>query len=164
MPSHRKLVQLSLSAMVLALSGCFIFTNYNAKERLTVSAREFNDDVRWSRFEQAAAKIPADKRQQFIDKHRALEDELEIADYELAGVDVDKSDKKMTRATARVELTWTLKRRGLLEKTIIQQSWEDRDGGWVVVKQERMRGSPLTLYDESTRSASARPAPQPTPQ
>jgi len=151
MPSlSHKVVVLSLGAM--ALSGCFIFTNYNAKERLTVAAREFNDDVRWSRFEQAGAKIPPEKRQAFIERHRALEDELEIADYELAGVDVDKSDKKMTRATARVEFTWTMKRRGLLEKTVIKQSWEDRDGGWVVVKEERQRGSSLTLFDEPPRA------------
>lgn len=134
-----------LAALAVLVTGCLMFDGYSAKDKVTTAAREYNDGVRWGQYELAAAHVAADRRQRFVDRHKALEDDLEIADYELTSIDIDP---KKTRATAHVEYTWTLKRVGLLEKTITNQVWELADGKWIVASETRVRGKPLSLFDE----------------
>jgi hypothetical protein len=136
---------------LLLLSGCIAGAGYSTRDRVTTAAREYNEGVRWAKLDQAAAHIPRDKRDQFLAQHQALEDELEIADMEVVAIDIDKSDKKKDKITARVDYTWTLKRVGLVEKTTTRQTWEEKDGAWVVAKEERVKGSPLALFEEPAK-------------
>ncbi len=118
---------------------------YSSTEKVTLAAREYNEDVRWGRFDQAASKIIKEERNRFIEKRSNFGDDLEIADYEITGIEVDK--KKQT-ATARVEYQWMLKNRQLLEKTVTRQEWEKRGFEWVIVKEVRVKGAPLAIFDE----------------
>ncbi|HEX8952217.1 MAG TPA: hypothetical protein VF945_10260 [Polyangia bacterium] len=146
-----------LSSLVLvALTGCIGAMEYSSLDQVTIAAREYNQDVRWGRFDKAARHVPVDTRQRFIDKHANLEEELEIADFEMSGIEVDKG--KHT-ATARIEYTWSLKTRGIVEKTTTKQKWERRDSEWVLAREERVKGAPLVFFDEPAREASARPDP-----
>ena len=141
----------------LALSGCFLMSNsYSTREQVLTAAREYNDGVRWGKFEQAANKVPKAKRKAFFEKHKVLEEELDISDYEIGAVDVDKSDKKHIKVTTRVDYTWVLKREGLVQKTSTKQRWEEQNSEWVMVGEERVKGTPLTLFDEPSE-ASATP-------
>jgi len=133
---------------LLLLTGCIAGMGYSTIDQVTNAAREFNNDVRWGRYDQASIHVPKDERQRFVDRRTALEEELEIADYELVTIDVDK--KKET-ASARVDYTWTLKTRGIVEKTTTRQSWERRDGQWVMATETRVKGSPLILFDEPAK-------------
>jgi len=146
---------LLLAAM--ALSGCFLMSNaYSTREQVLTAAREYNDGVRWGKFEQAANHVPKDKRKKFFEKHKNLEEELDISDYEIGAVDVDKSDRKHIKVTTRVDYTWSLKREGLVQKTSTKQRWEEQNSEWVLVAEERVKGTPLTLFDEPVE-ASATP-------
>lgn len=135
---------------------------YSTLDQVTNAAREYNNDVRWGRYDQAANHVAPAERQRFIDRHASLEDELEIDDYELTNIEVDKAKKT---ATARLEYTWSLKSRGIVEKTTTKQKWERRDGDWIVASETRVKGAPLVLFDEpkkqpsptATASASATP-------
>ena len=69
-------------------------------------------------------------------------------------LDMDKSDKKRDRATSRVEYTWSLKTVGLVEKTTTEQKWEEQNGEWVMVSETRIKGAPLTLFDEPAKRTS----------
>jgi len=130
---------------LIALTGCIGAMEYSTLDQVSIAAREYNQDVRWGRFDKAAKHVPVDTRQRFIDKHSNLEEELEIADFEMSGVEVDKGKKT---ATARVEYTWSLKSRGIVEKTTTKQKWERRDGEWIVASEERVKGAPLVFFDE----------------
>jgi hypothetical protein len=141
-------MRLTLAALTVFCGGCIIGAGYSTRDRVTQAAREYNDDVRWGRYEQAKKHVPNDYRKQFVDRHKALDDDLEIADYEMVALEIDKSDKKKTKVTAQVEYTWSLKRRGLVEKTSTKQLWEEHDGEWVMAREERVKGAPLTLFDE----------------
>ena len=134
----------------LLLSGCMAGMGYSTLDQVTNAARQYNNDVRWGRYDQAAEHVPAAERQRFIDRHASLEDDLEIADFEMTNVQVDK--KKQT-GTARVEYTWSLKTRGIVEKTTTRQHWEHRDGEWVLASETRVKGAPLVLFDEPARPA-----------
>jgi hypothetical protein len=143
-------------AFALLVPGCIAGAGYSTKDRVTSAAREYNDGVRWGKYEEAAAHIAKDRRDKFIERHKALEDELEIADYELVSIEIDKSDRKHEKVTARVDYTWTLKRVGLVEKTTTRQIWEEHDGDWLVAREERIKGSPLTLFDEPEKKDPAK--------
>lgn len=127
--------------------------------------REFNEDVRWGRLDEASTKVPSDTRQRFYERRKGLEEELEMADSDVIAVEIDKSDKKINRATVKVDWAWTLKRVGIVEKTTTKQSWEERKEGWVMVREERLRGSPLAIFDEAPRrkELAATPAAAPAP-
>jgi hypothetical protein len=132
------------------LTGCMAGMGYSTLDQVTNAAREYNNDVRWGRYEQASKHVPTDTRQRFVERHTSLEEELEIADFELVSIEVDK--KKQT-AAARVDYTWSLKTRGIVEKTTTKQKWERRDMDWVVASEERVKGAPLVLFDEPARAA-----------
>ena len=142
-------VYVSTLALV-ALTGCIGAMEYSSLDQVTIAAREYNQDVRWGRFDKAAKHVPTDTRQRFIDKHSNLEEELEIADFEMSGIEVDKTRKT---ATARVEYTWSLKSRGIVEKTTTKQKWERRDSEWVMASEERVKGAPLVFFDEPKAAA-----------
>lgn len=137
------------SLVLVAGTGCIAALGYSSLDQVQTAAREYNEDVRWGRYDKAAKHLPSDVRQRFIDKHTNLEDELEIADFEMSGVEVDK--KKKT-ATARIDYTWSLKREGILEKTTTKQKWERRDSDWVLASEERVKGAPLVLFDEPAKA------------
>ena len=135
-----------LASVALAiLTGCIGAMEYSSLDQVTIAAREYNQDVRWGRFDSAAKHVPVDTRDRFIAKHANLEDDLEIADFEMAGIEVDKTKKS---ATARIEYTWSLKTRGIVEKTTTKQRWERRDSEWVLASEERVKGAPLVFFDE----------------
>ena len=141
------------SLALVALTGCIGAMEYSSLDQVTIAAREYNQDVRWGRYDKAAKHVPADTRQRFIDKHANLEDELDIEDFEMSGIEVDK--KKHT-ATARIEYTWSLKARGIVEKTTTQQKWERRDSEWVLASEARVKGAPLVFFDEPAHNEEAK--------
>ena len=61
-------------------------------------------------------------------------------------------DKKKQTATARVDYTWSLKTRGIVEKTTTKQKWEKKDSDWVLASEERVKGAPLVLFEEPKRA------------
>ena len=141
-----------LSLVALLFSGCMMMgMGYSTKEKVTAAAQEYNDGVIWGKLEQASLHIKKEQRNRFWEKHKALEDDLEFADCEMVGLDIDKSDKKHDRATARMVYTWTLKTVGLLQKTNTEQKWEETNGDWIMVSETRTKGAPLTLFEEPAR-------------
>ena len=133
-----------------AQAGCMM--SYSLTERVTNAAREYNDDVRWARFEQAISHVPKDARDRFLERRTALSEELEIADAEVIGIDVDR---KNDRASVRVQYSWTLRSRQLVERTVTRQEWEMEGQKWVVRKEVRVAGRPLVIFDEHPRPAVA---------
>jgi hypothetical protein len=131
--------------MAAVLAGCITGAGYSSRDRLTDAARDYSSSVRWGKFDTAASHLPKEERVRFLDCLGRLEGELEIADYELVSVDVDAG---RGRGTARVDYMWSLKRRGLVEKTSVEQVWTRTDGQWLLASETRVRGAPLPLFRE----------------
>jgi hypothetical protein len=137
------------AAFALAtLPGCMAGMGYSTADQVTNAAREYNQDVHWGRYDKAAEHIPREDRDRFVERHTALEDNLEIAEFELQNIEIDK--KKQT-ASVRLDYTWSLKTRGILEKTTTKQAWEKRDGQWIMAAETRVKGSPLVLFEEPSK-------------
>jgi hypothetical protein len=130
--------------LTLSLAACFA-EGYSMKDRVTEAARRYNEGVQWNKVDQSAGYLPREERKAFVERMAALEDELEISNAEMVQLDVDK---KHDKATARMTYEWSLKRHGLVEKTATEQTWKEKDGKWVMVREVRLRGSPLPLFKE----------------
>ncbi len=133
-------------ALALLLAGCA--GGFSDRERLVDAVRDFNNGVRWGRGDVAGTRMVPEEVKRFADREAALADEVEFADYDVTQIDFDQSHEK---ATVRVEVAWSAKRRGLLERTTVAQSWERRRGEWLLAKQTRVKGARLPLYDEPSR-------------
>jgi hypothetical protein len=149
-----------VAVLFACAAGCMTGMGYSTVDQVTNAAREYNNDVRWGRYEQASMHVPKEKRARFVEKRTQLEDELEIADFELVNIVIDKGKET---AMARVDYTWVLKNRGIVEKTTTRQSWERRDGNWVVATETRVKGSPLSLFDEPVKGETTKPDTTPGP-
>lgn len=125
------------------LAGCAVLNNSNRDEMLRV-VREYNDGIRWGRYDQVTPRLAQDQRRRFLDRLGGAE-ELEILDYDISSIDILPNNK----AQVRVQVTWSLRTQGIARRTEVLESWEQRGiSQWQVVKQVRVRGAPLFLFDE----------------
>jgi hypothetical protein len=132
--------------VLLPLCGCFA-EGYSMKDRVTEAARAYNEGVQWNKVDQSATYLPAPEQKIFVERMAALEDELEISNAEMVQLTLDK---KHDKATWRMNYEWSLKRHGLVEKTTTEQTWKEKNGKWVMVREVRLRGSPLPLFKEKS--------------
>jgi hypothetical protein len=149
-----ELLLLGALSILAVLSGCMAMDT-SPRERLVLAQREYTDGIRWSRLDDSVQKLPADKRVGFVDRHKALEEDLEVADWDLVSIDLDDKSKVRT-AKVRVQYQWILRNQGIVRKTTTRQDWEDRDGKWTLVREERVRGTPLTIFDEPARASTSK--------
>ncbi|MEO6950799.1 MAG: hypothetical protein ABI321_03220 [Polyangia bacterium] len=129
---------------LLVLPGCFT-EGYSMKDRWMEAQQKYNNGVRWSKLEDAIPYLPKDDQHPFVEHMTALEDELEFDGSELTQYDLDKKHDKVK---ARMTYTWTLKRHGLLEKTVTEQTWTEQHGKWTMLHEVRLRGGKLPLWKE----------------
>jgi hypothetical protein len=139
-------------AAALAVGGCTVLEQQR-RESLLNAVRDYNDGLRWARIDQSARNLPLAQRKPWADKAGTqgvtLGDDLEVVDYEVQRMEFHPDNKV---ADVQVDLTWSLKQRGLVEKTVIRQRWEksplsNGGGRWVLTKQDRLKGSPLALLE-----------------
>jgi hypothetical protein len=141
--SMRPLLALGCAALA---AGCFEIPN--KRDALATAVRDYNDGVRWNKLDQAARFLPLEVRQRFVDRHVQLADELEIADYEIERVDLGPKNET---AEVRVQVTWVAKARGIVEKTLVAEKWERKEGDWYMTREKRLSGAPLTYYEEDPK-------------
>lgn len=139
-----------LVSLACALAGC-AGGMLSTRDELKLAIQDFNDGVRWGKVEQSAARLPVDRRAAFAERFAGLEDELEIMDYDVQRIDWDRASD---RALVRVDVSWSLKRRGLVERTVVEEEWLKK-GGWVLVTAKRLKGSPLPLFEVAAEPIAA---------
>lgn len=128
---------------LVAVSSCA--GGMTKRDEMMFAVREFNDGVRWGKIDASAAHLPIEARQKFAERYTGLEEELEVVDYELVRVDIAPGGKS---AVVRVDVSWSLRRRGIVEKTTVEQRWEEL-GGWVLTRETKLRGAPLPIFEIS---------------
>src|SRR4051794_32529262 len=102
-----------LLALAALLAGC-AGTLVPRRDELKLAVMEFNDGVRWDKPESSAAHLPLERRGPFAERASRLADELEVMDYDVQRIELDR-DKDT--AEVRVEISWSMKRRGIVERT-----------------------------------------------
>jgi hypothetical protein len=130
----------------LALTGCILATS--SSEDVVRAVREFNSDLRWGRSEHVLPRLAPAARARYTAQLQALGDDIEFVDEEVVGIDVKRGPRGRDQAICRVEISWSSRRTGIVEKTSVIEHWEAAGPNWVVNRMVRTRGTPLALFEE----------------
>lgn len=120
------------------------------REELTRVVREYNADLRWGRKEVLGTYMTPAAHRQLRARMEAAGEDVEFLDYELTSIEVSP---RRDRAVVMVEISWTHRREGVVQKTTVAQHWEAKSSNWAVAKQVRIRGAPLALFEEGSATA-----------
>jgi hypothetical protein len=109
-----------------------------AGEPLVDSVTLYNDGVRWERLVNAASRVPAAQREDFLDEREELAENLKITDWEL-----ERVYEHGGKARVRVKYTWYLDDEGTVHETHAAQAWERHGKAWLLIDEQRTRGEPM---------------------
>ena len=121
-------------------------------DTLQESILNYNEGVRWERFESAATSLPPKLRSEFVDEMDQRAKDLNISQYDIVRVD------KPTKKTAKVHLkfAWFKDSEGTLRETHAVQTWERHGKMWWMVEETRLRGDEMPgLLDPPRAEAKA---------
>ena len=109
-------------------------------ENLLETSMRFQEGLRWARFEDAAAHVPPEEREAFLDEHDELGEDLRIDDYEVIRVHFKDSHDV---AMVQVKYTWHLDGEGIVKETVTDQRWELHGKVWWMSKELHKRGDDM---------------------
>jgi hypothetical protein len=125
METLRLLLVASLSLSACAAPG-------SGDMDLSRSVSMYNDALRWKRFEQAAAFIPADARAAFLERYLATEDRLQIESLEVRSV-VSIPEQDVPTFDVVVVASAYLLPSNVVERITLIERWQQRGGVWRMV-------------------------------
>jgi hypothetical protein len=156
---RRKLMCVGLAALTAAsLSAGCMTPAQEKQDNLLRNSRELNNDIRWARYDTAAAHFEATEGLRFLRRADLVAEELIIADHEMTSI---KFDDPPVKAKTVAQFEWYMKNDLVIHKTLIEQSWELMSGTWRITSQRRLRGQRFPLVPEAslkTDAADAGPA------
>jgi hypothetical protein len=144
--------------MLLLGVGC-VTPAQQRVELLGQNVREWNADVRWARYENAAASLPPDEAKSFLKRVDQVEKDLIIADFEVVNIKVGEPS---TKATVIVRFEWYSQSRPIVSSSVIEQRWEFIGGVWMVQDQKRLRGERFALVPEVASDEAPKATPEKT--
>ncbi|HEY0253242.1 MAG TPA: hypothetical protein VGC41_17030 [Kofleriaceae bacterium] len=115
-----------------------------AGDTLADTIRNYNDGVRWGRFEVAAKSIPVKQRSEFVDDNDERAKDLKITQYDIVNVD----QKGSREAKVHIKMEWYSDREGLLHETHAVQTWEKQGKDWMLVDESRLKGTEMLGLQE----------------
>ncbi|MFT3691638.1 MAG: hypothetical protein QM831_00770 [Kofleriaceae bacterium] len=115
-----------------------------AADSLADSIREYNEGVRWGRFEVAAKNIPQKQRSQFVDDNDERAKDVKITQYDI--VNVDQKGKR--EAKVHIKMEWYSDKEMLVHETHAVQTWEKQGKDWMMVDESRLKGSEMPGLQE----------------
>ncbi len=156
--SRRGILKLSMGgATAFGLGGC-ITPGQQRQDALLRLSREFNNDLRWARYDTAVAHFQPAEARRFLKRVDLVGEELVIADHEMTSI---KFEDPALKARTVAVFEWYTKRDPVLRKTSISQDWLFEEGVWRVTKQVRLRGPRFPLVPElASETAEGAPSPE----
>ncbi len=133
------------SAVTLSLAACMITPAQRREETLARETHMFNDDLRWSRYEQAAKALPADEIPLFLGRANLIGEELVWGDSDVVSITFGTPS---TTAVSVVKVDWYYRRDQIVKSTTLEQRWQFADEHWTMIKQRRLRGERFPLVTE----------------
>jgi hypothetical protein len=127
---------------IILLAAC---TNpMKEQESLTDTVRAFNENVRWERFDRAAARLPPKERAARVDEWDERAKDVKITEWELVKID-PRGDRA---ARAQIKLSWYRESEQILKQTQEVQTWERHGKVWLLVDESHLRGAELPGISE----------------
>jgi hypothetical protein len=143
----RSLLAAALAPLALALAGGACTPAQNRQDVLLRSVHEYNDGVRWKKYERVMHHLSPEEARRFAARAGTFGDDYEMADEEVVSIEAKNEDR--TRADVTVNFSWYDRRRALVRKAVILEEWEFTDGQWLCAKQRRLQGDGFPLVPEA---------------
>jgi|GEM_PF-1234818 len=145
---RRKLMSVGLATLAVAsfVAGCMTPAQ-EKQDNLLRNSRELNNDIRWARYDTAAAHFEAAEGLRFLRRADLVAEELVIADHEMTSI---KFDAPPVKAKTVAQFEWYMKNDLVIHKTLVEQSWELSSGTWRITSQRRLRGQRFPLVPEAS--------------
>ena len=140
--------------LALLMTGCAMAPTQRREDSLIRDARQFNDDLRWGRYDTLSASLTREEAPLFMARVNELGDDLQIADFEVTAIHFGPDSQS---ASVTVTFQWYSKRASMLHATVLDQHWEFRAGHWVVALQRRVHGDRFPLVPEPVAPPPAKP-------
>lgn len=147
-------IGLTLLVPLVLGAGC-ITPAQNRRDGLIRVVHEYNDGLRWKRYERVTSHMAEAEAVRFLKASAALGEDFEMADQEV--VVIEPIGTEGLQAAVTVNFSWYNQRRALLRKAVVLEDWRFRDGRWVCDAQRRVRGDGFPLFSEGD------PPPRPEP-
>lgn len=148
-----------LLAWILGPGACASIV-YNRQDALVRTVHEYNDGLRWKKFERVMGHLAPDEARRFSPRTGTFGEDYEMADEEVVSIEPKSEDGN--KATATVSFSWYDRRLSLLRKAVVVEEWSFTDGRWLCEQQRRLRGDGFPLVPESVPPPAAPPsAPRP---
>jgi len=125
-------------SLSLFLSACGIAEG--PQQKLTVSVFNFNEGLRWGRYNDVMPIVDKAALEHFTKMHEGWGDSLLISDAEVVQTIYDS---KAHKAVVSIRFTWYKKSQMVVNTTVTNQHWEYRDSGWVMMAEEYLSGTPF---------------------
>ena len=143
------------SSLAIGLSLAACGGPQRDSDTLQESILNYNEGVRWERFESAASSLPPKLRSEFVDEMDQRAKDLNISQYDI--VRVDKPTKKT--AKVHIKVAWYKDSEGTLRETHAIQTWERHGKMWWMMEETRLRGDEMPgLLDAPRAEAKAETA------
>lgn len=124
----------------------------NHAELLRRSTLQFHSDIRWQRYDSAAAHLPLDQRDTFLDFYEARRQALFVTEFEV--IQLQLSPDKKT-AHAQVLMSWYELPSTQVRTSLIDERWafQEQQNRWEVVEQqvELVQGPVKAAHAEALR-------------
>jgi hypothetical protein len=130
-----------LLALLASLAGCMAPVTPVA--RVTDAARELNLACRFGRMDVALGHTSPGARTQFLERRATWGRTVRILDVELAALRL----KDEANAVIHVDVAWVRETESSMRSTRVAQMWRDGDGGWRLIREQRVAGD-LGLFGE----------------
>ncbi len=144
--------------LLIATAACVITPAQRREETLAREAHMFNDDLRWSRYEQAVRSLPPDEAPLFMGRVNAVGEELTWGDSDVVSITFGVPSET---AVVVVKVDWYYRRDQIVKSTTLEQRWQFTDGRWSMIKQRRLRGDRFPLVTEPVTPPALPAAGQP---
>ena len=115
--------------LALAVAGCAAST---PDATLDAAVETYNESLRWKRFDNAAAFLPAADQAEFLQRYTEAEDDLHIDAIEVRGARFDPNHEPPAATVTVVASAYRLPST-ILRKVVITQRWELGAAGWTLL-------------------------------
>jgi len=126
----------------LAALGCVVACGVaeGPREKLKHTAFQFNEGLRWGRYQEVLPRVDPEARDHFMEQHKEWGSTIRLSNVEPVQYVIAEDDMK---AAITVQFTWYRVDEMVEHVTQTVQYWERRDGEWVLIAEEHAGGVPF---------------------
>jgi len=131
-----QVIALAAVMTVLSTMACAPSANSLGKS-LAFASFEFNDGVRWRKYQQAAKRLSPKIRDAYLDHAEKTDEKVNVSEIDLLRTKIDVQKKT---AELRFRFIWHLTSRGIVRKAVLVEHWKQIKDVWFVMKIQHVSG------------------------